>query len=223
MFLVWAAGPMAAQWGACEIYTADSTRFRLTVDGHSFGDTAQTSWRFVADPGTMQVNVFPVDSVIKFLEAQVVVSPGLERSYQLMFVNERTNYIFGIAAEHTWTDAQMNADSTTVRLNALPFAETTSADLNQRFSPAFEQTMTELRAAYLQSEREAIIRAYLSKHPISTTELRQLLSSIDAEDRRLELVEAAAHRLPSPSHIQQLADLFYLTSSQEKLVRLAGE
>lgn len=215
-FFLLSASGVDAQQGRCIITSSDSTAFALTVNGISWGDSAEWSWDFVGEVGTYRITAFPNDSLASFLQTEVIVSAGVERTYDLHFLAEG-QYQLNVAAETNY-----GGGATSASLPSMVEASSGQRSAQSMISSsAFDQAMTEIRAAFFQKDRQAIIESFLLDHSLSVDQLRQLLSAIDAEDLRLQLALDAQGKLHQPARLIELDDLFYLSSSKTRLRQAA--
>ena len=216
VFCLLSATATLAQTGRCIISTSDSTAFALTVNGISWGDSAQTTWDFVGEPGNYRITAFPDDSLASFLQSEVVVTQGIERSYDLSFLADGQFMMYVASETSILEETPLDAGT-----SAVAVASTQRAALSGVTGSAFDQTLVELRAIFFQKDRIALIESFLLEHSLSVEQLRQLLSSIDAEDARLRMALLAVEKLYQPSRVGELEDLFYLSASKRSLSQAA--
>lgn len=212
---------MASLWGqrgSCSVSTADSTRFLLSVNGVSWGDSAQTAWTFVGDPGTYTLTMLPVDSLATLLTSEVEVTAGVERNYMLMFGDDRSKFFLAVTAETTYNPSGDYAEA-----SMIPAAREAASGVQVANATPFAEVRSALRGAVFQKERIAMIEDYLLGHSLSVAQLSELLSAVDAEDARLALALKAAPKLTDPQNLEQLDQAFYLSSSRKKLHKAVGQ
>ena len=206
------------QRGSCSVSTADSTRFLLSVNGLSWGDSAQTAWTFVGDPGAYTLTMWPLDSVATLLTGEVQVTAGVERDYMLMFGEDRSKFVLAVTAETTYSPSGDYAEA-----SVIPAAREAASGVKVAHATPFAEVRTALRGAVFQKERIAMIEDYLLRHSLSVAQLSELLFAVDAEDARLDLALKAAPQLTDPQNLGQMDQAFYLSSSRKKLHEAVGQ
>ena len=206
------------QRGSCSVSTADSTRFLLSVNGVSWGDSAQAAWTFMGDPGTHTLTMLPVDSLATLLTSEVEVTAGVERDYMLMFGDDRSKFFLAVTAETTYNPSGDYAEA-----SVIPAAREAASGVQVANATPFAEVRSALRGAVFQKERIAMIEDYLLGHSLSVAQLSELLSAVDAEDARLALALKAAPKLTDPQNLGQLDQAFYLSSSRKKLHEAVGQ
>ena len=210
------AATLWGQRGSCRVSTADSTCFLLSVNGVSWGDSAQSAWSFVADPGTYILHLLAVDSAATLFTSEVEVSNSVERNYMLLFGEEQTKFL--VVASET----RYNPSGDDLRASVIPAAREGSFGVQAASATPFAEVRSALRNALFQKERIALIEEYLLGNVLSVGQLSELLAAVDAEDARLALALKAAPALTDPQNLGQLDQTFYLSSSRKKLHGAVG-
>lgn len=211
--------PLSAQ-SSLSIRSADSTAFYLFLSGSRINESPKALVSSDSIPsGKIPVDILLSDSVTS-LSYTLELTAGFAYVFELFQVGKEYQLLrFSQSSTSTLIPGEPGADSGRDS-SFIPGYLGPKGCAEPVGESEFNRFLADLREEYFESRRLSSALAFTGKNCITVSQLARILSVLDLEDRKLELVSKSLNGIYDQGHFMNLRESFRMESSAAELEKL---
>ncbi len=208
----------AVSTGKLSINFPDSTEVSFFLDGIAFESTTQNAaLKDSISTGNHRLEILIEGDSTFVVSTTVLISPKLTLQLELLEENSTFTLISkGLQAEEMAVNRSNLSESSVRALSTELLISTNSSCSRPTSQVTINQTLEILKSKSFQRERLKYLERFFPGECITVKQLRQLLSLIDDEDHRLNMLIQAEDHLFDLNNLHELREDFILSRSIER-------
>jgi hypothetical protein len=205
-------------FGKLSIGYPDSTEASFFLDGIAFENSGgNAAVRDSVSTGNHQLEILIEGDSTMVVSTSILISPQL--TLQLELIQENNSYTLvskGLQSDEESANSESVASSSVRALSTELLISTNSSCARPTSQVTINQTLEILKSKSFQRERLKYLERFFPGECITVNQLRQLLSLIDDEDHRLNMLIQAEDHLFDLNNLHEIREDFILSRSIER-------